>query len=97
MWIKQPDYVKLIDGRARAETRADWLMQRVNQLERELATLRHDTTGKPQVIPIYTKEASTTGQKARDAELDFEDLGDEQARLHGVNWTDDGRVVLATA
>lgn len=84
MWIKSDTYVALVDRAARADTRADWLMTRVNQLEMEVGSLRHEITGKPQPVPVFRKDA--TPALDEQAETSFEDLGDELARKHGVDW-----------
>lgn len=84
MWIKQVDYVALIDKNARAETRADWFMARINQLELELGTLKHEMTGRPVAIPTLRKEA--TPMVDNPAETQFEDVGDELAKKFGVDW-----------
>lgn len=92
MWISRTTYTALIDARARAETRADWLLTRVNQLEHDLGTLKHEITGKPVAVPVYTKDASPPPDDP--AETVFEDMGDEMARKLGVQWDDFGRVAV---
>lgn len=93
MWVKATIYLALVDKAARAETRADWLMTRVNQLELELGHVRHDLTGKPQPVPMFKKEGTPPPQ---DGTVDsFEDLGDELARVHGVSWADAPTLVKA--
>lgn len=86
MWISKKDYTAIIEARAKAETRADWLLTRLNQLEHEAGTLKHHVTGIPQQIPIYQREA--TAPVDNEAELSFEDLGDENARKHGYTLTE---------
>ncbi len=95
MWISKRDYLAFVDKLARAETRADWFMTRVNQLELEVGTARHDLTGRPVAIPAYAKEASPPREDP--AETSFEDMGDELAKKHGVSWNDDGRVNFGNA
>jgi hypothetical protein len=90
MWISKADYTALVDKTARAETRADWLLTQVNQLQHELGVLKHEATGKPVAVPIYTKEASPPVDDT--AETSFEDMGDDLAHRLGVNWDDFGRV-----
>lgn len=93
MWISKADYTVLVDKAARAETRADWLMTRVNQLEHENGTLRLKLTGEPQAVPVYKKEATPPPDDP--AEVTFEDVGDGLARKLGIDWDDAGRVVHA--
>lgn len=89
MWISKTRYTDLI----KAETRADWLLTRVNQLELELATERHARTGVPQPVPMIRKESTP---EPEDPITDsFEDLGDELAKKYRVAWDDHGRVVTA--
>lgn len=84
MWLSSKRYTELIDKAARAETRADWLMTRVNQLELELGHARAELTGRPQPVPTYRKDATPQPEDTLGAES-FEDLGDDLARVHGVD------------
>lgn len=95
MWVKKASYIALVDKAARAETRADWLRTRVNQLEHEVGALRLKLTGEPQVVPMYHKEATPAPEEP--GETSFEDMGDELARKYGVDWDDAGRVVHKTS
>lgn len=83
MWISAQNYAALVEKSARAETRADWLLTRVNQLELELGHVRHELTGKPQPVPMFKKDA--TPQPESPTADSFEDLGDDLARIHGYN------------
>jgi hypothetical protein len=82
MWLSKADYTTLVDKAARAETRADWLMTRVNQLEAEVGGFKYEITGRPVAIPMYTKEASPPHDDP--AETSFEDMGDDLARRLGI-------------
>ena len=95
MFIKRSDFVALVDARARAETRADWLMARVNQLELDCGTLKHELTGKPVAVPMFAKDASPPPEDP--AETIFEDMGDDLARKFGVQWDDFGRIAVPTS
>ena len=83
MWISAKRYTDLIEKAARAETRADWMMARVNQLELELGTARAELTGRPQPVPHYRKESEIPEDRL--GAESFEDLGDDAARKHGVD------------
>jgi hypothetical protein len=82
MWLSKKDYTALVDKAARSETRADWLMTRVNQLEMEVGNFKHDTTGRPVAIPMYAKVA--TPPPSDQAETSFEDMGDTLALIEGL-------------
>jgi hypothetical protein len=90
MWISKKAYTELVDRAARSETRADWLMTQVNQLQHELGVVKHEATGRPVAVPMYTREATPPREDM--AETSFEDMGDELAKKYGVNWDDVGRV-----
>lgn len=91
MFIRKSDYLALIERAARAETRADWLMTRVNQLEIDLGNTRASITGIAQPVPMLKREPSTPPE---DADGDsFEDLGDDLAKKYGVTWDPLGRAV----
>lgn len=91
MWISQKTYTALIERAARAETSVQWLTVRVNQLEFEVGATKEAATGRPQLVPRVTTPRPIA---IDDADVNFEDVGDDEARRLGVNWTDDGRVRL---
>ena len=94
MWVKKAEYLALVDKAARAETRADWLRTRVNQLELEVGALRLKITGEPQVVPTYQKEATPERDPDQDiGSASFEDMGEELARKYGVSHDENGHVV----
>ena len=95
MWIRLKDYIALVDKAARAETRADWLLTRVNQLELEAGDLRFQLTGRPQPVPMFRKESTPRPDAPPNLES-FEDMGDVEAMKHGIGWDDQGRVTLPT-
>jgi hypothetical protein len=82
MWINKADYTALVEGKAKAETRADWLITRVNQLERELGVWKEHTTGIPAAIPIIRREATPPVDPEALGETSFDDMGDELAKKH---------------
>ena len=91
MFIRKADYRALVERAARAETRADWLLMRINQLELEVGTLRTTVTGTPQAVPVLHREPTPPPE---DADGDsFEDLGDDLAKKYGVTWDLHGRAV----
>ena len=90
MWISKADYTALVSNCSRAETRADWMTVRINQLELELGAYKFDKTGIPVVVPTLIKESSFPVDEP--AETSFEDLGDDLARKFGVQWDDYGRI-----
>src|SRR3990167_7775099 len=102
MWVQRERY----DGLIRAEAAADYLRLRVNQLEQELAQLRFQTTGQPQLLTQIAKTPARVGNKPfvppntvsdpRDpvGPADFEDMGDKAALAEGVEVDADGRVRL---
>jgi len=102
MWVQRERY----DGLIRAEATADYLHLRVNQLEQELATLRFQFTGRPQLLTQIAKTPARVGNKpvvlsnavsdTRDpvGPADFEDMGDKAALSEGVEVDADGRVRL---
>lgn len=83
MWISTKDYAALVEKYSRAETRADWLLTRINQLEIELGDAKYQVTGRPVVVPIIHREA-TPRQVDDPAETSFEDMGDENAVKFGI-------------
>ena len=84
MFIRKSDYLALVERAARAETRADWLMTRVNQLEIDLGNTRASLTGIAQPVPMLKRESTAPPE---DADGDnFEDLGDDLAKKYGVTW-----------
>lgn len=83
MWISKQDYTAMVDKTARAETRADWLLTQVNQLQVELGTLKYEKTGKAVAVPLYTREATPAHDDP--AETSFEDVGDDLARTLGLD------------
>lgn len=93
MFIKHREYVALVEKHAREETRANWFMERVNQLERENADLRHRILGIPQAVPRYQRTSERTPPPDHDQELSFEDMGDVAATREGATWNQDGEVV----
>lgn len=96
MWMPLADHITLVDRAARAETRADWLMTRVNQLEVEVGALKFELTGKPQPVPRFLKEATPRPADPPDL-ASFDDMGDDEARRHGVSWDEQGRVLLPSS
>ncbi len=92
MWLSKDEYTKLVVTAAKAETRADWLLVQVNQLQHDLGIQKSERTGQPVAVPMYVKEA--TPPPSEQAETSFEDMGDVQARVHGVDWDDYGRVAI---
>jgi len=82
MWVKKADYLALIEKSAKAETRADWLITRVNQLELELGNLRHHITGVPAAVPIIRREATPPVDPEALGETSFDDMGDDLALKH---------------
>jgi len=101
MWLNRARYEVLI----RAEERAEMLRLRVNQLEADLAHERHLNTGKPQRVvefgnPLRTKpKREVTPEEQGIAQIEmglemFNDLGDDQAKKFGVDFTDDARVAI---
>lgn len=98
MWIRRREYTALLtqiaelrEQKAVAETKADWLRVRVNQLELETAQLKADATGSPQIVPQITKNPNGVDDYSS-AVLEFEDVGDSRAEQLGIGWDDDGRV-----
>lgn len=94
MWIALAQYVALVDKAARAETRADWLLTRVNQLELEAGDLRFQLTGRPQPVPMFQKAATPRPEAPPQVGESFEDMGDDEAVKHGIGWDEHGRVTL---
>lgn len=93
MWISRKEYTALVDARARAETKADWLLIQVNLLHAELGQRKYEQTGKPTPVPMFQREATPQDTKTP---IDlFEDMGDVQARLDGIDSDDHGRIVFA--
>lgn len=93
MFIKKAAYLALIEKHAREETRANWFMERVNQLERENADLRHRVLGIVQSVPQYQRTKDQPAPHDHDSELSFEDMGDTAALREGATWNKDGEVV----
>lgn len=85
MFIRQQKYIELVAQASKHEAENAFLLARVNQLELENGHLRAELTGKPQVVPTIKKFQATPTPEAQDVEQ-FEDLGDELARKHGVDW-----------
>ena len=83
MLIAKKDYVALVDGKARAETRADWFLTRVNALERELGDAKYQVTGRAVAVPIIHRE-HTPRPVDDPAETSFDDVGDENALKLGL-------------
>lgn len=79
MWISKVDYTALVAKSAGS----DWLLARVNQLERELAHAKYQVTGLPQPIPIIHRE-NTPRAVDDPAEVSFEDMGDDNAIKLGL-------------
>lgn len=93
MWIKRDRYDELI----RAETIAEMLRVRVNQLEHEKAQVKYEQTGVPQPALEIAKLAfgkprtkDNTGDDSQpinsidEAATMFEDVGDDKARSMGL-------------
>lgn len=81
MWITRQEYRDLIDGKARAEARAELLTVRLNQVEHALGQQVAAQTGRTQLVPRF--ETSRTA-KPEDSEVSFEDVGDIDARRLGI-------------
>jgi len=99
MWIPKDRFESLV----KAEAQAEMLVARVNQLEHELATARFQLTGQPQMVtklaravgkPFVPPGAVANPQDSGLGPQDFEDMGDAEARIQGVNVDEDGRVKL---
>lgn len=86
MWISKARYTELV----KAETRSDWLIQRVNELNLDVANLRTQITGVAHPVPIIHRE-NTPKPVSVDTD-DFADMGDDAALKHGAKWDDSGRV-----
>lgn len=93
MWIKRSRYEELI----RAEERSEMLRIRVNQLEQESAAAKFAATGIPQLATVLANPNKGPRPKAQGrpattdemlGALDFNDLGDENARAEGYALTD---------
>lgn len=81
MWIAKDEYRALVDGKARAEAIVQWLTVRLNQLEHDVGQQKADATGRSQLVP-RVEHAHTV--KPGDREVDFEDVGDVDARRLGI-------------
>lgn len=93
MFIKRDKYIALIEKSAREETRANWFMERVNQLEQENADLRHKVFGVPQSVPRYARTSEKSAPHDHESEVSFEDMGDTAALREGVSFNDEGEVI----
>lgn len=93
MWISKQQYTDLVDARARAETKSDWLLTQVNLLNAQLGEMKYQQTGKPTPVPLFQREA--TPQDTQTPIDVFDDMGDVAARIDGVDWDDAGRVKFA--
>ncbi len=80
MWISKADYTALVAKGAGA----DWLIARVNQLERELGDAKYAVTGRPVSVPVIHREAAPRPVDDP-AELSWEDVGDDNAIRLGLN------------
>ena len=79
MWISKADYTALVAKGAGA----DWLIARVNQLERELGDAKYQVTGRAIAVPIIHRE-HTPHPVDDPAELSWEDVGDDNALKLGL-------------
>lgn len=93
MWISRKQYDALRDEiaglrekLARAETSADFLRIQHNTATKELAMLRADITGRPQVVPQVERPNSV--ETYQEAVVEFEDVGDARAKDLGIGWND---------
>ena len=83
MWISKKDYTDLVDRTARAESARDWALTQINILQTEIGNLRHQTTGEIQIIPKFKQESLKAPVPENYGEVSFDDMGDDEARLHG--------------
>lgn len=106
MWISRKDYDILQQERlsAQAENKVlstfiasltstlDWARVRLTQVEHEKAQLLFNYTGVKILSPSIEKEVTrpTMQQAALDAGVNFNDLGDAEARRLGIGWNTDG-------
>lgn len=75
---------------ASLETTLDWMRSRVNQAEAERGIMMEKMTGLPMPTPqIQTRDVRDSGLFD---DLSFEDVGDDKARVMGLEHDEDGRV-----
>jgi hypothetical protein len=82
------------------ETTLAWFMHRLTQIEAERAKLIFNYTGVKVETPTYEKEdpekdgASMIQRNPLNALPNFNDVGDEEARRLGIDWSPEGELVF---
>lgn len=95
-WLKNHEEARVLAEQNRAlQVTQDWFRVRVTQLEKERAILLNNFMGLKIEVPNYDV-TPPSGAKDPLAILGgtqiFEDMGDDEAKRHGIEHTADGRV-----
>lgn len=104
MFINRNTYIQLVSERTSLErvlveqssrisaqqATIDWLMGRVNQVERERAQLFERYTGVKLAAPEIVRVPETNPHGSFDHPISFTDMGDNEAAAQGLGWNGDG-------
>ncbi len=111
MWIKQADFLKIVQERAEAQgekqaverqlisqkSTMDWMVLRLTQLEHERAQLIYKYTDVKITVPSIEAAPDPKSASAILGEtLSFEDIGDEAALAAGIDWNKETGEIVYT-